>query len=55
MRRRSYRGDADVALLQAFNAEAIAATGGCGYVHPGDIAHRLFNGCKLFDPRLRPI
>lgn len=50
MRRRSYESDADVALLQAFNAASIAATGGCGYVHPGDIPHRLFNGNKHFEP-----
>jgi ribosomal protein S18 acetylase RimI-like enzyme len=50
MRRRSYRDAADLALLQAFNSAAIAATGGCGYVHPGDIPHRLFNGNKYFDP-----
>jgi ribosomal protein S18 acetylase RimI-like enzyme len=50
MRRRSYESDADVAPLQAFNAESIAATGGCGYVHPGDIPHRLFNGNKYFEP-----
>jgi ribosomal protein S18 acetylase RimI-like enzyme len=36
--------------LQAFNAAAITQTAGCGYVHPGDIPHRLFNGNKLFDP-----
>ncbi|NQV04991.1 GNAT family N-acetyltransferase [bacterium] len=50
MRRRTYEGETDVGLLQAFNAAAIAATGGCGYVHPGDIPHRLFNGNKLFEP-----
>jgi len=50
MRRRAYAGADDVDLLQAFNAAAIAATGGCGYVHPGDIPHRLFNGNKHFDP-----
>ncbi len=50
MRRRSYESDADVALLQAFNAAASAATGGCGYLHPGDIPHHLFNGNKHFDP-----
>jgi ribosomal protein S18 acetylase RimI-like enzyme len=50
MRRRSYEGDADVALLQAFNSESIAATEGCGYVHPGDIPHRLFNGNKHYEP-----
>jgi mycothiol synthase len=50
MRRRSYQNAADVALLQAFNAAAIAATGGCGYLHPGEIPHHLFNGNKLYDP-----
>lgn len=50
MRRRSYEGGADVALLQAFNAESIAATNGCGYLHPGDIAHHLFYGNRDFDP-----
>jgi ribosomal protein S18 acetylase RimI-like enzyme len=29
---------------------ATAETGGCGYVHPGDIPHRLYNGNKYFDP-----
>ena len=47
---RRYRGETDVVLLQTFNAEAIAETDGCGYIHPGDIAHRLFNGNKLLDP-----
>ena len=50
MNMRRYQGETDVALLQTFNAEAIAKTDGCGYMHPGDIAHRLFNGNKLFDP-----
>jgi len=50
MERRTSRRDSDVALLQAFNAAATAETGGCGFVHPGDIPHRLFNGNKLFDP-----
>lgn len=47
---RPYRGESDVALLQAFNAAAIAETNGCGYLHPGDIPHRLVSGNKLFDP-----
>lgn len=47
---RRYRDGEDVALLQSFNAAAIAETGGCGFIHPGDVAHRLFNGNKLFDP-----
>lgn len=50
MRRRAYTGSADLAAVQAFNGAAMAATGGCGYLHPGDIPHRLFNGNKLFDP-----
>lgn len=50
MRRRPYGGDADLALLQAFNAASIAVTGGCGYLHPGDIAHHLFYGNRDFDP-----
>lgn len=50
MRRRSYENETDVGLLQTFTSESIAATGGCGYVHPGDIPHRLFNGNKWFDP-----
>ncbi len=50
MIRRRYEGEADVDLLQTFNAEANRATDGCGFLHPGDIAHRLFNGNKLFDP-----
>ena len=50
MKRRCYHGDSDVELLQAFNAAAIAQSAGCGYLHPGDIPHRLFNGNKLFDP-----
>ncbi len=36
--------------MQDFNAAAIAETEGCGYVHPGDIPHRLFSGNKFFDP-----
>lgn len=50
MNLRRYMDEDDVARLQAFNAAAIAETGGCGYVHPGDIAHRLFNGNKLSVP-----
>lgn len=50
MKRRTYQGPGDVALLQAFNANAIAETAGCGYLHPGDIPHRLFNGNKFHAP-----
>ena len=50
MKRRPYGGPADLDLLAAFNAEAAAATGGCGYLHPGDIAHRLYNGNRRYRP-----
>lgn len=50
MNRRPFQGDLDLKLLQDFNAKAISETEGCGYLHPGDIPHRLFNGNKLFDP-----
>lgn len=50
MNKRSYNGDGDVKLLQDFNVAATAKTDGCGYLHPGDIPHRLFNGNKYFDP-----
>ena len=36
--------------LQDFNAAAIAATDHCGYLHPGDIPHHLFNGNQKYDP-----
>lgn len=50
MQRRPYRGAEDLVRLQAFTATASAETDGCGYVHPGDIPHRLYNGNKYFDP-----
>jgi mycothiol synthase len=50
MNRRPYQRKSDVTLLQAFNSAMIAATDGCGYVHPGDIPHRLFSGGKFNDP-----
>lgn len=50
MQQRQYQGAADVTLLQVFNATAFAQTAGCGYLHPGDIPHRLFNGNKYYDP-----
>ncbi|MBC8504771.1 MAG: hypothetical protein ISR58_04200 [Anaerolineales bacterium] len=50
MCRRTCQGELDLELLQDFNAAAIAETDGCGYLHPGDIPHRLFNGNKHFDP-----
>jgi len=50
MIRRTYTGEADLKLLQDFNAVAIAATDHCGYLHPGDIPHHLFNGNKYYEP-----
>jgi GNAT superfamily N-acetyltransferase len=50
MIRRTYAGEADLKLLQDFNAAAIAVTDHCGYLHPGDIPHHLFNGNKYYDP-----
>ncbi len=40
---------AELALLQEFNGRAIAAAGQGGYLHPGDIVHRMFNGCCRYD------
>ncbi|MCB0107823.1 MAG: GNAT family N-acetyltransferase [Caldilineaceae bacterium] len=50
MNRRPYQSRTDVALLQTFNAHAIAETAGCGYLQPGDIPHHIFSGNKYYDP-----
>ena len=50
MIRRTYTGEADLRLLQDFNAAAIAVTDHCGYLHPGDIPHHIYNGNKYYDP-----
>ena len=50
MKKRSYTGAADLTLLQDFNAAAIAVTDHCGYLHPGDIPHHIYNGNKYYDP-----
>ena len=50
MIRRSYTGEADLQLLQDFNAAAIAVTDHCGYLHPGHIPHRHYNGSECFAP-----
>jgi len=50
MKRRAYCNARDVELLQAFNANAAAESKGCGYLHPGDIPHHIFNGNKCFVP-----
>ncbi|MCB0036161.1 MAG: hypothetical protein KDE51_19155 [Anaerolineales bacterium] len=48
MKKRTYSGEADVKRLQDFNAAAIAVTNHCGYLHPGDIPHHIFNGNKHY-------
>lgn len=50
MKQRAYTGAADLDQLQAFNAEAIAMTDHCGYLHPGDIPHHIYNGNRYYDP-----
>ena len=50
MIRRTYTGETDLKLLQDFNAAAIAVTDHCGYLHPGDIPHHIYNGNKHYDP-----
>ena len=50
MKRRTYAGEADLVLLQDFNAAAIAATDHCGYLHPGDIPHHIYSGNRFYDP-----
>ncbi|NIP44596.1 MAG: GNAT family N-acetyltransferase [candidate division Zixibacteria bacterium] len=50
MKSRIYTGEADLKLLQDFNAAAIAETDHCGYLHPGDIPQHIYNGNKLYDP-----
>ena len=50
MKQRMYAGEADLKLLQDFNAAAIAVTDHCGYLHPGDIPFHIYNGNKRYDP-----
>lgn len=50
MKKRAYHGESDLRLLQKFNAEAIARTDHCGYLHPGDIPHRIYNANRYYDP-----
>ena len=50
MKKRKYIGESDLKLLQDFNAKAINATNHCGYLHPGDIPHHIYNGNKYYDP-----
>ena len=50
MEKRRYSGETDLKLLQDFNAKAISITNHCGYLHPGDIPHHIYNGNRYFDP-----
>ena len=50
MKKRKYSGEADLKLLQEFNAQAISITDHCGYLHPGDIPHHIYNGNKYYEP-----
>ncbi len=50
MKKRLYKGKSDLTLLQDFNASAISQTDGCGFLHPGDIPHHIYNGNKFYDP-----
>ena len=50
MIKRKYSGEPDLKAFQRFNAEAIACTNHCGYLHPGDIPHHIYNGNKHYDP-----
>ncbi|MCA9890275.1 MAG: GNAT family N-acetyltransferase [Anaerolineae bacterium] len=43
---RSYAGDEDMALIQQANARWAQMASSLGYIHPGDIAHRLGNGMR---------
>lgn len=50
MKKRTYTGESDLKRIQDFNAAAIAITDHCGYLHPGDIPHHIYNGNKFYDP-----
>lgn len=50
MKTRMYTGEADLRLLQDFNARAIAVTDHCGYLHPGDIPLHIYAGNRAYDP-----
>ena len=47
---RPYRDGGDLEALQDFTATAIAQHGHLGFLHPGDIPHRIYNGLRHDDP-----
>lgn len=48
-RSRPYRDADDITRLQQYNAVQTARDA-CGWLHPGDIPHRLFNGGRRHNP-----
>jgi mycothiol synthase len=46
-----YTGQADLRRMQAMLAESIRKIGGLGYLHVGDIPHRIYNGLRHFSDR----
>jgi GNAT superfamily N-acetyltransferase len=50
-RSRPYVGVEDLRALQAATAKWIAEAGFSGYLHIEDVAYRLFNGMRRYDPR----
>lgn len=49
MKARWLSGPGEIGILQEFNGRAIAEAGQSGYLHPGDIVHRMLNGCRHHD------
>lgn len=43
---RAYRGEADLTAMQSALAHWIHDSNDCGYLHVGDIPHRLYNGMR---------
>ncbi len=48
---RMLQTDNDIIAMQRAIQQWIAEAGDRGYVHPGDIPHRIFNGLRRFDPK----
>lgn len=51
MRKRNYDQPTDITLLQIFNAQQSKQTGGCGYIHTGDIFYHIYSGNKVLNPQ----
>lgn len=47
--RKPYTGAADLKRLQTFVANCVAAAGVCGYMHTGDIPHRIYNANRWYN------